>query len=95
MILAILFIAIFAQVTAQVLSLFHIISYLPILLAVWVLKNNFLVPLLRIIADGLIVSILLFIFFTCLLTQADYCERKYWAYSCILVYLHYLYHPFG
>ena len=75
MILAILFIAVFRSWSslAQVLSLFHIISYLPILLAVWVLRKQFSgMPAAYRMPGGLIVSVLLFIFFTCLLTQADW-----------------------
>lgn len=73
-ILAILFLVLFRSWSslAQVLSILHVISYLPIPIAIWVFRERisrdkypFRIPL------GKTISLLIFIFFTYLFTLAD------------------------
>lgn len=75
MILSIVFVVCFRSwdSLAQLLSLFHIIAYLPILLGVWVFRkycvsgaSQYQMP------GGRIFALLLFIFFTCLFARASW-----------------------
>ena len=75
MVLAIIFVLTFRSWSslAQILSIFHILSYLPIMLAIWVLRKQFPRDTTKYrLPFGKLISLLLFIFFVCLFMQAKW-----------------------
>ncbi len=73
-ILAILFLTLFPSWSrlAEVLSLFHVISYLPVPIALWVLRNKISAPKYTFrLPMGKAIAFFVFVFFTYLFTLAE------------------------